>query len=666
MNRETAQKHIEQLREDLEQQNYNYYVLAQPQISDFEYDMRMNELITLEKQYPEFADPNSPSQRVGSDLNNEFTQAPHKYPMLSLGNTYSEEELKDFHNRVKNITGKDFEYVCELKFDGTSISLEYENGQLKQALTRGDGQYGDDVTNNIRTIGSIPLRLKKGDYPESFIIRGEIFLTFDGFARMNAEREKRGEPVFANPRNAAAGTLKLLNSSEVAKRPLDCFLYYLAGENLPSESHFKNLQKAREWGFKIPDTMRKCRSLQDVFSYINEWETKRKDLPYDIDGIVIKIDSLRQQRQLGFTAKSPRWAISFKYKAERTATKLLSVDFQVGRTGAVTPVANLAPVLLGGTTVKRASLHNADQMKLLDIHYDDTVYIEKGGEIIPKIVDINKSLRKEDSRPVPFITHCPECGAELVRKESEALHYCPDEDHCPPQIKGKLEHFVSRRAMDIAGAEATMELLYNKGLIKDIADLYDLKKEQLVNLERFGERSAQNLINSIEESKQVPFPRVLYALGIRYVGETVAKKIARKLKSIDTIAGASREKLLEVDEIGDKIADSIIRYFQKDKNRKIMERLKNAGIQMAVSEEAEIRSNALKGMTFVISGVFQQHSREEMKNLIEQHGGNNVSAISKNVNYLLAGENMGPAKLDKAKKLGISIISEDEFLGMIG
>ena len=666
MNRKEAEKRILSLRNQLQEHNHNYYVLNKPSISDFEYDMLMNDLSVLEKMFPEFSDISSPSQRVGSDISNEFKQVEHKYPMLSLGNTYSKEELVDFDTRIRKLLPEsDIEYVCELKYDGTSISLTYVNGKLDYAVTRGDGVKGDDVTANVRTIKSIPLSLI-GDFPPEFEIRGEIFIARNDFKKMNADREKKSEQTFANPRNAASGTLKLQNSSEVAKRPLDCFLYYVLGAELNYENHYENLSKAKDWGFKIPSHIMICKNIDQVYNFIQHWDKERKNLPYDTDGVVIKVNSLKQQKILGFTAKSPRWAIAYKFKAEQALTKLLSIDFQVGRTGAITPVANLEAVFLAGTTVKRASLHNADQIELHDIRLNDFVYIEKGGEIIPKIVGVDKSKRQENNEIFRYITHCPECNTELIRSEEEAKHFCPNEFGCPPQIKGKIEHFVSRKAMNIAGAEATIDLLYNNHLIQDIGDLYFLQKEDLIKLERFGEKSADNLFESLEKSKIVPFERVLYGLGIRYVGETVAKKIAAGVGTIENLMTASYETLIEIEEIGDIIAKSIIEHFRLEKNIKIIEKLKKAGLQMQIDEkENENLSNKLAGLSFVVSGVFSNHSRDEIKKLIELHGGKNAGSISAKTNYVLAGEKMGPEKLKKAEKLNIAIISESDFLRLI-
>lgn len=665
MDKAIVKEQIERLRIELNQHNYNYYVLSSPTISDFEFDQKLKELQQLEERYPEFNDPNSPTQRVGSDLKNEFKQVFHKYPMLSLGNTYSEGEVLDFYERTRKALNEDFEIVCELKYDGTSISLTYKEGKLVQAVTRGDGEKGDDVTENVKTIRSVPLVLQ-GDYPAEFEIRGEILMPWEVFERLNSERDKQGEPLFANPRNAASGTIKLQNSNEVAKRSLDAYLYYMLGENLPDDKHVNNLQQAKSWGFKISDATRCCKSIDEVFSFIKYWDVERKNLPVATDGIVLKVNSLSQQKKLGYTAKSPRWAIAYKFQAERECTRLNSVSFQVGRTGAVTPVANLDPVQLSGTVVKRASLHNADIIKGLDLHIGDMVYVEKGGEIIPKIVDVNRELRNELlGEPVNFIDKCPECGTPLERIPGEAAHYCPNEEFCPPQIKGKIEHFVSRKAMNINVGSESIELLFGLNLLKDSADLYKLKISDLQNLERWGEKSASNLINSINDSKNVPFSRVLFALGIRYVGETVAKKLAAAMSSIEEIETASFEQLTAIDEIGETIANSIIAYFGKDSNRLLVCKLKEAGLQFESEKNNTVASNKLEGLSFVISGTFSNHSRDELKSLIEQNGGKNVGSISSKTNYVLAGENMGPAKLDKAKKLGIKIISEDEFIAMI-
>lgn len=666
MNNEKAKKRIEQLRFDIERHNYNYYVLNKPEISDFEYDMLMSDLTALENKFPEFQSPTSPTQKVGSDITTEFKQVTHKYPMLSLGNTYNAEELRDFDNRIKKIIGDNFEYVCELKYDGTSISLTYSDGKLQRAVTRGDGEKGDDVTLNVRTIKTIPYFLKGNDFPKEFEIRGEIFFNKADFEKINEERKLNNEALLANPRNAAAGTLKLLDSSVVAKRPLDCFLYYILGEKTFSDSHYNNLTKARDWGFQIPEHITKCKNIENVIEFINFWTDERKKLPFEIDGIVIKVDSLKQQMQLGFTAKSPRWAISYKFKAEQALTKLISIDYQVGRTGAITPVANLEPVFLAGTTVKRASLHNADQIKLHDIRIGDFVFVEKGGEIIPKIVGVDVSKRESVSLPLKFIENCPECNSLLIRNEGEAQHYCPNEFNCPPQIKGKIEHFVSRKAMNIAGAEATIELFYNNKIISDAGDLFYLDRNQLINLERFGEKSADNLLLSIEESKKTPFEKVIYALGIRFVGETVAKKIASSFSDIDSLIAASFEELIQIDEVGDKIAQSIVEHFKIENNLQIIQKLKNAGVNLKQDENlSQKKSDKLTGLTFVISGVFDKYSRDELKQMIEENGGKNSGSISAKTNYVLAGENMGPAKLEKAQKLKVKIISEDDFLRMI-
>lgn len=667
MTKENIQKRIEELRHQLDEHNHNYYVLSQPTIGDFEFDMLLKELEKLEKEHSEFFDPNSPTQRVGSDLNKEFVQVRHTYPMLSLSNSYSEEELRDFDQKIRKLTDQTFEYVCELKYDGTSISLQYKNGVLQRAITRGDGTFGDDVTANVKTIRSIPLKLKGSGYPEEFEVRGEILLPFAEFERINQEREELGEASFANPRNAASGTLKSQKSSIVAERKLDAYFYYLLGENLPNDGHFENIQELAEWGFKISPDTEKCANIDEVIAFIRKWHDKRFDLPVATDGIVIKVNSLKMQQYLGFTAKSPRWAIAYKYKAEQAATTLLSVSYQVGRTGAVTPVANLEPVLLAGTTVKRASLHNADIIKSLDLHLNDTVFVEKGGEIIPKIVGADQASRHPMAEPVNFITTCPECGTALIRKDGEAAHYCPNEDGCPPQIKGKMEHFISRKAMNIDGlGSETIDLLYNEGLVKNIADLYELKKEQISRLERLGDKSADRILKSLEESKQVPFEKVLFALGIRFVGETVAKILANKLISIEQIESATLEELTEIDEIGGRIAESVTAYFANPENVALVDRLKSVGLQMQLDESTLAnRSEKLKGLQIIISGTFEKNSRDDLKKMIEQNGGKNVSSISKNTSYMLAGANVGPSKLEKVQKLNIPIISEDEFLSMI-
>ena len=668
MTKENIQKRIEELRRQLDEHNYNYYVLSQPIISDYDFDMLLKELEKLEKENPEFFDPNSPTQRVGSDLNKEFEQVRHTYPMLSLSNSYSEEEMRDFDQKIRKLTDQAFEYVCELKYDGTSISLQYKNGVLQRAITRGDGTFGDDVTSNVKTIRSIPLKLKGTGYPEEFEVRGEILLPFAEFERINREREELGEAPFANPRNAASGTLKSQKSSVVAERKLDAYFYYLLGENLPNDGHYENIQELAQWGLKISPDTEKCANINEVIAFIRKWHDKRFDLPVATDGIVIKVNSLKMQQYLGFTAKSPRWAIAYKYKAEQAATTLLSVSYQVGRTGAVTPVANLEPVLLAGTTVKRASLHNADIIKSLDLHLGDTVFVEKGGEIIPKIVGADQASRHPMALPVEFIKTCPECGTTLIRKDGEAAHYCPNEAGCPPQIKGKMEHFISRKAMNIDGLGAeTIDLLYNEGLIKNIADLYDLKKERISQLERLGDKSADRILKSLEESKQVPFEKVLFALGIRFVGETVAKILANRLISIEQIESSTLEQLTEIDEIGGRIAESVRAYFSNPDSIALVERLKTVGLQMRLNEESLAnRSEKLNGLSIIISGTFEKNSRDDLKKMIEQNGGKNVSSISKNTSYLLAGNNIGPSKLEKAEKLNIPIISEDEFLNMIG
>lgn len=658
---------IDQLREELHVHNYNYYVLNAPVISDLEFDKLMRELQDLEALHPEYYDPNSPSVRVGSDLNKNFTQVEHKYPMLSLGNTYSQAEVTEFYERVSKSLNEEFELCCEMKYDGTSISLTYEDGKLVRAVTRGDGVRGDDVTDNVKTIRSIPLVLHGEGYPKNFEIRGEILMPWNVFEELNRERELREEPLFANPRNAASGTLKSQNSAVVANRKLDAYLYYLLGDNLPHDGHYENLQEAAKWGFKISHISRKARTLQEVFDFINYWDVERKNLPVATDGIVLKVNSLRQQRNLGYTAKSPRWAIAYKFQAERALTKLEKVTYQVGRTGAVTPVANLDPVQLSGTVVRRASLHNADIIASLGLHIGDMVYVEKGGEIIPKITGVEVSARPAGSEKVTFITHCPECGSELVRYEDEAAYYCTNETACPPQIKGKIEHFISRRAMNIEGlGPETVDLFYQEGLIHDIADLYTLQTADICRLERMGEKSAENIIQGIERSKEVPYERVLFALGIRFVGETVAKKVAKAFRSIEALASANLDDLIHVDEIGEKIAGSIIQYFANEKNRILVERLRQSGLKLEADEEdLSGYSDKLKGMSIVISGVFARHSRDEYKALIEKHGGKNVGSISKKTSFILAGDNMGPSKLGKAQQLNIPIKDENEFLAMI-
>jgi DNA ligase (NAD+) len=634
------------------------------EISDIEFDALMKELEVLENEFPEFDDPNSPTQRVGSDSTAEFTQEAHRYPMLSLSNTYSEEELREFDQRIQRAINEPIEYVCELKFDGASISLSYTNGILKRALTRGDGNVGDNVTANVKTIKSVPLVLQGSGYPEDFEIRGEIFIGKEGFRRMNELREEAGEALLVNPRNAASGTLKSQNSSVVGKRPLECYLYYITGENLPAATHSANLELAKTWGFRVSSDMKIAQNIEEVIAYINYWGENRQNLPFEIDGMVVKVNSLPQQARLGFTAKSPRWATSFKFKAERVASKLLSVDFQVGRTGSITPVANLSPIFLAGTTVKRASLHNADQIALFDLHLGDEVYIEKGGEIIPKLVGVNIEARAENAARLEFPTHCPECHTELVRNENEANHYCPNDLGCGPQITGRIEHFLSRKAMNINAASATALLLYEEGLVHNVADLYDLNFDQLTQLERFAEKSAINLIESIDASKSVPFHKVLYGLGIRYVGETVAKKLARSLPSIDEIMRADFETLTQIEEIGDKIAESIIRHFAIPANREIIERLKMAGLSLVADNSPKSQGSSLQGKKIVLSGTFVR-SRDELKMLIEQYGGINQSSVSAKTDYFLMGENVGPSKLEKVRQFGVEVISEDALIQLI-
>lgn len=658
---------ILQLRKELHENNYKYYVLNDPSISDIEFDEMMHELQRLEAAHPEMADPDSPTQRVGSDISTEFRQVEHRYPMLSLANTYNEQDVADFYNSVKKGLGdEDFEICCEQKFDGLSISLTYENGRLVRGVTRGDGVHGDDVTANVRTIRSIPLVLEGSDYPHEFEIRGEILMPWKSFERLNQEREEEEEPLFANPRNAASGTLKSLNPAVVAKRQLDAYLYYLLGDNLPGDGHYENLEKARTWGFKISTCMRKVKTLKEIYDYINYWDTERKNLPVATDGIVLKVNSLRQQRTLGYTAKSPRWAIAYKFKAERACTRLDDVTFQVGRTGAVTPVANMEPVQLAGTTVRRATLNNEDFIHSLDLHIGDYVYVEKGGEIIPKIVGVDIDRRPLVAQPVQFIRKCPECGTPLVRYEGEAVWYCPNDTGCPPQIKGRIEHFISRRAMNIdsLGPE-TVDEYYRRGLIHDAADLYDIRVEQISD---GGNRlkSAQKIISGIEASKKVPFERVVFALGIRFVGETSARLLARSFKNMDALMGATLQELTDVDGVGEVMAGSVITYFHDEKNIAIVERLKKYGLHMSLSEaEMQSAGDKLAGKSIVISGVFAHHSRDEYKQIIERNGGKNVGSISGKTSFILAGDNMGPAKLQKAEKLGVPIIDEETFLGMV-
>lgn len=662
---ENIELRIKKLSEELNKHNHNYYVLNNPSISDFEFDKLLAELIDLENKYPQFKQADSPTQRVGSDISNVFKTVTHEFPMLSLGNTYSAEELNDFHNRIVKEIEIDPEYVCELKFDGASISVSYENSKYLRAVTRGDGTQGDDVSENIKTIRSIPLSISGENIPQNFEIRGEIIMPHKVFDELNEIREENGESPFANPRNATSGSIKMIDSREVAKRNLDCYVYYMMGKNLSATTHWESLQQLKSWGFKISEHSKLCKTISEVYNYIEFWDEERKNLSYDIDGIVIKVNSFAQQEILGFTAKSPRWAIAYKFKAEQVSTKLLSIDYQVGRTGAVTPVANLEPVQLAGTVVKRASLHNADQIALLDIRINDIVFVEKGGEIIPKIVGVES--HDKNSSPTQFITHCPECGTQLYRPEGEARHFCPNSDHCPPQIKGKIEHFISRKAMNIENiGEETVALLYDTGLVRSISDLYKLKKEDILPLDRMAEKSANNIINSIEKSKEVSFDRVLFALGIRFVGETVAKILAKAFKNILNLSIASKEELMQVDEIGDRIADSIIEYFNNKEHTQLIADLMNAGLQFELQEdENESLSDKLQGMSIIISGTFKNYSRDEIKSVIEQHGGKNVSSISKNTDLFVAGENIGPAKLKKATELNIKIVSEEEFIKMI-
>lgn len=666
----STKEEIELLRQQLHQHNYNYYVLNQPTISDYEFDQMMRKLQDLEMFFPQFYDPNSPTQRVGSDINQAFKQVPHKYPMLSLANTYSISEVRDFYQRVSNgLNGESFDIVAEMKYDGLSISLTYVDGKLVQAVTRGDGEKGDDVTANVRTIRSIPLQLKPDSgYPHEFEIRGEILMPWSSFDKLNKEREAREEPLFANPRNAASGTLKSQKSELVARRQLDAYLYYLLGDEIPQDgTHFDNLNMARKWGFKISEGMRLCHSIEEVEQFINFWDVERKKLPVATDGIVLKVNQLRQQRLLGFTAKSPRWAIAYKFQAERALTRLNEVTYQVGRTGAVTPVANMEPVLISGTVVKRASLHNADIIKQLDLHIGDMVYVEKGGEIIPKVVGVELSQRKPGMQPVSFISNCPECGAPLKRLEGEAAHYCTNENHCPPQIKGKIEHFISRKAMNIESlGPETVDDYFQKGLIRNIADLYDIKVQDIDGAMGTRAKSAKKIVEGIAATANVPFERVVFAIGIRFVGETTAKLLARKFKSMDALANADMRQLLEVEGVGEVIANSVMDFFSSDENKKILERLQQHGVKMKIDDEDEVLStDKLAGKSIVISGVFSKHSRDEYKDMIERNGGKNVGSISAKTSFILAGENMGPSKLEKAQKMGIQILSEDEFLNLI-
>ena len=657
---------IQQLRDELNQHNYNYYVLDTPTISDYEFDQKLKELQALEQAHPEFYDENSPTVRVGGSITKNFPTVVHEYRMYSLDNSYSKEDIEEWEQRIiKTLGTDDISFTCELKYDGASIDLLYEDGKLKQATTRGDGIQGDDITANVRTIGSVPLQVR-GDYPQRFYIRGEIVMPKKAFERLNQERVAAGEDPFMNPRNTASGSLKLQDTAEVAKRGLDCLLYFLVGDT-DIATQFESLEKAREWGFKVPNYSRLCHSTQEVMDFINEWDTKRHTLPYETDGVVIKVNNVAQQQELGYTSKSPRWAMAYKYKAEQVDTQLESISYQVGRTGAITPVANLKPVLLAGTIVKRASLHNADQIEKLDIHIGDWVYVEKGGEIIPKIVGVNLDKREPDAVSVSYITHCPECDTELVRNEGEAQHYCPNTYHCPPQITGKIQHFISRKAMDIEGlGEETVELLFRSGVIKNYADLYEITVEKLLPLERMAKKSAENIVKGIEKSKEVPFERVLFALGIRYVGETVAKKLARHYKNITALENTTVEQLVEVDEIGNQIATSVVNFFQEEYNKELINRLKEYGLQFELSAEATAgQTDTLKGKTFVVSGVFSLYSRDELKALIEQHGGKVGSSISSKTDYVIAGDKMGPSKREKAESLGVKIIDEVAFQSLI-
>ena len=657
---------IQTLREELNQHNYNYYVLDTPSISDYEFDQKLKALQELEKQYPQYNDPNSPSVRVGGQITKNFPTVTHEFRMYSLDNSYSKEELEEWEKRVLKLLGTEkVSFVCELKYDGASIDLTYRQGKLVQATTRGDGIQGDEITANVRTIGSVPLTLR-GDYPEDFHFRGEIIILKEGFKKMNEQRIAEGEDPYMNPRNTASGSLKLQDTTEVAKRPLDCLLYYVVGNNLPIHTQFESLQKAREWGFKVPSQSQLCHSTQEVMDFINYWDIHRHDLPYETDGVVIKVNEYHAQQELGYTSKSPRWAIAYKFKAEQVSTTLESISYQVGRTGAITPVANLTPVLLAGTIVKRASLHNADQIAKLGLHLSDEVFVEKGGEIIPKITGVKLEQRSSQATPITFITHCPECNTPLVRNEGEAQHYCPNAYGCPPQITGRIQHFISRKAMDIEGlGSETVELMFRAGLIHNYADLYELKAEQIQDLERMGTRSAQNIIKGIEKSKEVPFERVLFALGIRMVGETVAKKLAKTYKSLQALRTTSYEALIQIDEIGDRIAQSVIEFFANDLNKAILERLERYGLQMEIQETEVPISDVLKGKTLVVSGVFARHSRDELKALIESHGGKVGSSISSKTSYVVAGENMGHSKLEKATQLNIPILSEADFEKLI-
>ncbi|MFU8843557.1 MAG: NAD-dependent DNA ligase LigA [Bacteroidales bacterium] len=680
MEKDKVRQRINELTKLLNEHNYKYYVLAKPSISDYAFDILLKELEQLELSYPELADPDSPTKRVGGDITKEFRQVLHAYPMMSLSNTYSEQEIRDFDNRVRKVTGDQVEYVCELKYDGVSISLSYKNGKLLHAITRGDGVKGDDVTSNVKTIRSIPLILQ-GDYPDEFVIRGEIFMPRDRFDKLNLERIENGLEPFANPRNATAGTIKMQDSSEVARRPLDCFLYFLIGNSLPFDNHYDNLINARSWGFKIPGYIAKCKTLQEVLDFIHEWDQGRKSLPFEIDGVVLKVNQYNHQEELGYTAKSPRWAIAYKYKAEQALTRLISISYQVGRTGAITPVANLEPVLLAGTTVKRASLHNADIISNLDARIGDYVFVEKGGEIIPKIVGVDLSGRKTNLPRISYIKNCPECGTLLTRNEGEAAHYCPNTAGCPPQIKGRILHFISRNALDINTlGEGRIEMLVDQGIVKDFADLYSLTFEKLIGLEKliaatdnkkkkkisFREKTVENILQGIDDSRSVPFERVLFGLGIRYVGQTVARKLARHFISIDALINATYEELVSIDEIGERIAESVVSHFGNPENRFIIERLRKAGLQLRLDHQEEIRSDKLKGKVIVATGTLINFTREKIKEVILLHSGKPATSVSKNTDFVLTGENAGAGKLSKAAELGIPLITESEFLKMIG
>jgi DNA ligase (NAD+) len=662
----SVKEEIEQLRAELHHHNYNYYVLDKPEIADQEFDELLKKLQQLEEEHPEYKDANSPTQRVGGQVTRDFPTVKHDQPMYSLANSYSKEEMQDWLKRIKKLTDNDIDFVCELKYDGASISLTYENGEFLRAVTRGDGVQGDEISANVKTIPSVPLKLKGDDHPSRFDIRGEIVMPHEGFAKLNAERVERGEEPYANPRNTASGSLKLQNSEEVARRPLVCLLYNLSGNDLKVKTQYESLEKARKWGFYVPKESRKAATIDEVFQFIDLWEEERRKLPYETDGVVIKINDLATQEELGYTSKSPRWAMAYKFKAEQVSTTLNKITYQVGRTGAITPVANLQPVQLAGTTVKRASLHNADQIEKLDVREGDDVFVEKGGEIIPKIIAVDFSKRDASSTPTQYIKDCPECGTRLIRKKNEAVHFCPNEDGCPPQIIGRIQHFISRKAMDIEGLGGeTIALLVREGLAQNYADFYHLTVNDVLPLERIAERSANNMVNSIMRSKEVPFERVLYALGIRYVGETVAKKLAAYFKNIDAIAHASEEELTAVDDIGKQIAESIVRFFQDPKKQSIIHRLRSQGLNMEIEETTSESPQVLADKKFVISGVFEDHSRKEMQDLIEEYGGKKTGSLSKNTDYLLAGENMGPSKLKKAENLNVPVISEKEFLAMI-